>query len=136
MKKIVLFFTVTGFTIAASAQQNDFFDIQKYLQKKRKENNPIIKNPLLTKPSVPNTFTLFKLDNPTNQRKFSHTLSNGDKVYLLSQDNMACIIPDMKQFNMPNISAKHYTFNTSLLRKDAPGTIPNVASPGEIVTKK
>ena len=37
MKKITLFLTVTGFAVAASAQQNDFFDIQKHIQKRERK---------------------------------------------------------------------------------------------------
>jgi hypothetical protein len=29
----------------------------------------------------------------------SHTLPNGNKVYLLPQDNMPCVVPDMSQFD-------------------------------------
>lgn len=30
------------------------------------------------------------------------TYPNGNKVYALPQDNMACLVPDLSQFNMPN----------------------------------
>lgn len=31
------------------------------------------------------------------------TLPNNSKVYLLPQDNMPCLVPDISRFNMPNI---------------------------------
>jgi hypothetical protein len=47
------------------------------------------------------------------------TTLNGEKVYRLPQDGMACIEPDLKQFNMPNAGAG------MLLKKYGPGAIPN-----------
>ena len=32
------------------------------------------------------------------------TLENGSKVYSLPQDNMPCLVPEMSQFNMPNLA--------------------------------
>ena len=133
MKKITLFLTVTCFAVAASAQQNDFFDIQKHLQKKRKENMPVI-NPLLVKPLFQNQVNLFHSVNVNNQRNFSHTLSNGDKVYLLAQDNMPCIIPDMREFMRP--------YTTGLIKNPAfspnnnIGKIPNAAIPQRTIITK
>jgi hypothetical protein len=135
MKKITLFLTITGFTVTASAQQNDFFDVQKYLQKKRKETKQVIK-PLLTKPSLQNQFTFIQSVNPNNQKKLSHTLSNGDKVYLLSQDNMPCIIPDISKLNFTDISNLTMFPNTFILPDNQPGSIPNVANPGRITFSK
>lgn len=135
MKRLTLFLTVTSFTIAASAQQDDFFDIQKHLQKKRKENKPAIQ-PLLAKPLLQNKATAFQLINWYNQRKLSHLLENGDKIYLLSQDNMPCIIPDMKQFNTPNVSKRHSNFYIPFLPKNTLGAIPNAASQHKIIITK
>ncbi len=135
MKRIALLLALTSFAVAASAQQNDFFDIQKHLQKRRKENKPVV-NPLLTKPSLQNKFTFFQPINPNNQEKLSHTLSNGDKVYLLSQDNMPCIIPDMSKLNFTDISNLTMYPNTFILPDNQPGSIPNVANPGRIIISK
>ena len=33
------------------------------------------------------------------QAKLLYTLSNGNKVYSLPQDNMPCVVPDMSQYN-------------------------------------
>lgn len=135
MKRVALLLTLTSYAIAASAQQNDFFDIQKHLQKRRKENNPVV-NPLLAKPSLQNQFTFFQPINPNNQKKLSHTLSNGDKVYLLSQDNMPCIIPDMSKLNFTGIPNLTLHPNTFILSENQPGSIPNVANPGRIIISK
>src|SRR5256885_4873182 len=56
--------------------------------------------------------------------KLSHVLSNGSKIYLLSQDNMSCIVPDMSQFNMP-------VYKGAMI-----GTIPNPATLGEIIPRQ
>ncbi len=40
------------------------------------------------------------------QAKFLIALPNGSGLYGLPQDNMACIKPDMSQFNMPNPGRK------------------------------
>lgn len=34
----------------------------------------------------------------TTQAIFSHTLPNGNKVYLLPQDQMPCVVPDMSRY--------------------------------------
>jgi hypothetical protein len=36
---------------------------------------------------------------PIAQATFSHTLPNGKRVYLLPQDQMSCIVPDMSRYN-------------------------------------
>ena len=33
--------------------------------------------------------------------KLSHVLPNGNKVYILPQDNMPCVVPDIRAYNMP-----------------------------------
>ena len=135
MKRVSLLLALTSFAVAASSQQKDFFDIQKHLQKRRKENKPVT-NPLLTKPSLQNKFTFLQPVNPNNQGKLSHTLSNGDKAYLLSQDNMPCIIPDMSNLNFTGISNLTIYPNAFILPDNQPGSIPNIANPGRIIISK
>jgi hypothetical protein len=135
MKRVSLLLALTSFAVAASAQQNDFFDIQKHLQKRRKENKPVV-NPLLTKSLLQNKFTFFQPVNPNNQGRLSHTLSNGDKVYLLSQDNMPCIVPDISKLNFTNISKLTMYPNTFILPGNQPGSIPNVVNPRRIIISK
>lgn len=47
-------------------------------------------------------------------------LPNGNKVISLPQDNMPCIIPDMTQFNTPNMAVPVYPY-----KQKGPGAIPN-----------
>ena len=62
--------------------------------------------------------------NPT--AKLSHTLGNGNKVYLLPQDNMPCMVPNMTQFNMPNAGRN--------LR--ANGMPPGISPPNKIIPEE
>ena len=129
MKKLtILAAALTGLSVVVSAQQNDFFDVQKYLQKMHKENKKPQKLTLI-KPSFENLFINPELPQP-NIRKFSFTLPNGDKVYTLGQDNMPCIVPDIKQFYcMPNLFNYDQYSQTIPFPKNAPGSIPNAALP-------
>jgi hypothetical protein len=109
MKKIFLIvgFSSFGFTYA---QQNDVIDIQKYLENKnKKEKAGTFTNPLSGAYFPPLCGTYYR---------DSFTLSNGNKVHSLPQDNMPCVIPDMSQFNMPVIKPGL-----------SPYTIPNLAYP-------
>ena len=65
--------------------------------------------------------------------KLSYTLHNGSKVYLLPQDNMPCIVPDMNQRNMPNISNPDEYFRSLALENQVPGKIPNAVTPYKII---
>mgnify|MGYP003541660680 CR=1 FL=1 len=131
MKKLSVILIFTGISFAASAQQNDFFDIQKYLQKKRKETKPAIK-PLFVKPSIQNQF-VFQADNVNSHGKFSLTLSNGDKVYLLPQDNMPCITPGISQYNTRNLSGLNKYNSIPVFPDNTPGSIPNAVIPKRII---
>ncbi len=132
MKKLTLLLTLTGFSFATSAQQNDFFDIQKYLQKKRKETKPVIK-PLFIKPSVQNQFNVFQTGKVNSQERLSYILSNGDKVYLLPQDNMPCITPGISQYNTQNLSGLNKYNSMPVLPDNTPGSIPNALVPKRII---
>jgi hypothetical protein len=135
MKKLSILLALTGFSVVASAQQGDFFDIQKHLQKKRKEDKPAYK-PFLIKPSFQNQLNLFQSGKVNNQREFSHILPNGDKVYILSQDNMPCVIPDMSQFNLSDVLGSNKYSGTTFLPNHIPGSIPNAAFPKRIIISK
>lgn len=129
MKKIaVLIAAFTLFTSAVSAQQDDFFDIQKYMEKKNKENKQQQKLTLI-KPSFKNLF----INSPSSQfynKTLLHTLLNGNKVYLLGQDNMPCVVPDMKKFRqMPNICNPDDYLTEIAFKANIPGSIPNAYPP-------
>jgi hypothetical protein len=53
------------------------------------------------------------------QEQLLYTLSNGNKLNLLPQDHMPCIIPDMTQFNMPVVKPHLSRYSS----------IPNTANP-------
>ncbi len=132
MKKVFLLFGLAAFS-SASAQQKDVFDIQKHLEKmvKEKKNSGTVTNPFQK-----NNFLLHHLSRP-QVWELSHILSNGDKVYTLSQDNMPCVVPDMRHYtNMPNISNSNEYFETLLFRQHLPGSIPNAVRPYKLIVSK
>jgi hypothetical protein len=124
MKKVFLFFGIASFS-SASAQQKDVFDINRHIQEVLKNKNPsgtgvkTFINPLTE-----------------SQPKLSYLLSNGDKLYILNQDNMPCVVPDISQFNMPNISNPDEYFESTLFRNHLPGSIPNAVKPDRLITSK
>jgi hypothetical protein len=131
MKKIFLLFGIASFA-SASAQQKDVFDINRHIQEVlRNKNAPGIgvKNFKTDRISI-NKFT-------QSQPNLSHILPNGDKVFILSQDNMPCVAPDMRQFtNMPNISNPNKYFESLPFRNHLPRTIPNAVLPYRLIVSK
>lgn len=85
------------------------------------------------------SFKPFQYYNPysTNNANLSYFLPNGDKVVILGQDNMPCIIPDMRQFQiMPNYAiGEQFNFNFSPKRIQ-PGQIPNGSIPFRMIATK
>jgi len=124
MKNIFLLLAIASFSLA-SAQQNDLFDIQKHLKKRTELRNKQRAEKLF---SLPNTrirqpFQYPLLNNNVQvfhsmpESKLLAQLKNGNKLYLLPQDNMPCVVPDMSEFNM------------LVLKPDVQFTIPNAAIP-------
>lgn len=109
MKKIILPVAILiGY--AATAQNNGTTDVLKKLRL-QKTKTPAVK---ITPTIVPH-FDIQK------QSAAAYTLSNGNKVITLPQDNMPCIIPEMQSYNMPN------AFTSLNKTEPVPGKIPNVA---------
>lgn len=132
MKKVFLLFGMAAFS-SASAQQKDVFDIQKHLDKRAKDKK---NSGTIFRPTIKSNFHLHHRLRP-QVWELSHILSNGDKVYALSRDNMPCVVPDMRQFtNMPNISNPNEYFESLLFRQHIPGTIPNAVRPYRLITSK
>ena len=133
MKKIFFFVSIIAVSFA-SAQQNDFFDIQKHLQKKLAEEKlQKMKDQFI--PSNPSNPIIHLTLNPP-QARLVQTLPNGNKVYLLPLDNMACIVPDKEQYadNMLLPSKKFELFNNQKQNyRQMPGTIPNPVYPWKII---
>lgn len=123
-KSIILTLALTGLSVYASAQKNDFFDIQKHLQNKSKLKKESIKtidpNPLM------GNFLITPSPKPLNSGRISHSLSNGDKVVLLSKDNMPCVVTDMRKFqrfSFPDNNSSIVFLNNTI------GKIPNAIQP-------
>jgi hypothetical protein len=136
MKKVFLLFGIAAFS-AASAQQNDLFDIQKHLQKKQAEDqkDDVIK----LRPPFLKTVGPYSNSYMANRPELTYTLPNGDKVITLGQDNMPCIVPDMSLFKaMPNpgYDGNPYGNNLLSMRQRQPGQIPNGAMPLRMIVSK
>lgn len=131
MKKVFVLFGIAAFS-TASAQQKDVFDIMKHLDKMVKDKKfpqAIIKPPSKNYPFI----------NHLSQRpapELSHILANGDKVFILSQDNMPCVVPGSTNTNMPNIADPNRYFDSPLFRKNLPGAIPNAISPYRFIVSE
>ena len=132
MRKVFLFIGLAAFT-AASAQQNDLFDIQKYLLKKSDDNNKLFENKNIDMP-----FKKPFIYNPppiNNNPVETYTLSNGDKVVISSLYNMPVVQPDMRQFQrMPNLAYEgQFNYYPQLV---LPGQIPNGSKPYSMITSR
>jgi hypothetical protein len=133
MKKVFLLFGIAVFS-SASAQQKDLFDIGIHLQKKQAESKKAAekKNMLLPPRNIFNLYIPYT----ANQSDLSYLLPNGDKVIILGQDNMPCVVPDMSQFqNMPNPSFQRSNSSFVPFTK-GPGQIPNGALPFSMIVWK
>lgn len=108
MKKIFLVFGIAGFH-TASAQQNDIFNPEEYLRKKKDRfaAAPVMISPFLS----------------TKQLNAATTT-----IVTLPADNMPCVKVDMSLFTqMPNVAAATIPLLTLLNGGSKPGEIPNVA---------
>jgi len=132
MKKLPVFLALSCISIAGTAQQKDFFDIQKYLQKKSKESKPASKPLVLLKPSFQN-FATPESQPVISGSEFSHSLPNGDKVYILLQDNMPCITSKINRFDISNGFDEKEITSPVNYNKSLPGIIPNVVIPKRII---
>ncbi len=117
-----LLLAVAGILVVGtvSCQENELPGIQKriddLLNEKRKQIKPVIQQ---NRPAITaEQFQALIAKNNTD----SHVIN-------LPQDNMACIIPDMKQFNMPNSW-------TGELKTSAPGAIPNPGLQSKLLAMK
>lgn len=131
MKKILLIIGIAAFS-PAFAQQKELFNIDTYLQKtyKAKKLPKALVIPTGKESSL--IANQFYFQGPN----LSHISSNGDKVYILGQDKMPCVVPDMSQFNMPNISNPTDYFKSLAFQQTLPGTIPNAVRPNRLILSK
>jgi hypothetical protein len=116
MKK--LFFVLLssfGFCILQAQEKAVPFDPKNYLEQKKANANPVqewsFKNKVTDEQFKELLAPGFSITISGN----TYNLPNGNKVITLSQDNMPCVVPDMKRFNMP------------VFKVEVPTTMPNAA---------
>lgn len=117
----MLFFIAALFIFSSTMAQNtEFFDAKEYLKKNKasifqKQDSFFV--------TQPNKMTMSDLLLNMPEAKLSYTVTNKYNVYLLPQDKMPCIAPDMNQFQtMPNCYTKSNISESSI------GQIPNAGS--------
>jgi hypothetical protein len=130
MKKIIILILITGVFIKISAQQpkvginptqKEF--LKKLLKNKMPDGNIKFRSDATKIGSI-------KINNwmatVMPQAKFSHKNQNGDILFLLPQDQMPCIVPDMLRYNynMPDVKGKMQ------------GNIPNASPKYQIIPKE
>jgi hypothetical protein len=116
MKK--LFFIVISsfcFCILQAQEKATPFDPKNYLEQKILNTNPIKEWSLKNKVTDERFKKLLVPGFSITISGNNYNLSNANKVIILPQDNMPCMVPDMKQFNMP------------VLKVEIPNRMPNTA---------
>jgi len=110
--KLILFLIGVGLCGTASAQNTPPM---------HKKVTPYTNKKVIpSKPSIQNT--------PVYNATPLMILPNGNRVVALPQDNMPCIVPDMKQFSMPNATPVYPN------KQKGPGAIPNPISNSNVTT--
>ena len=124
MKKILLAAAIFGFLF--SNAQKIYLYPQKPIEKLYPWNNNFQKK---LSPDFKNLLTA----TPLSQAKLLYTLKDNNRIFSLPQDNMICLVPDMKQFNVPNAAISKLPFKIPPELKNQlqhqPGKIPNPAIP-------
>jgi|SRR5687768_11353870 len=133
MKRITLLLPVFCITISYAQIPQTYPGIKKQVEKNKLNYNPnklnksktdfFYKQLMKKQFGKSNDKLSYIFLNP--KAKLSHVLPNGNIVYLLPQDNMSCIVPDMNQFNMPNVGRKI----------KASGMPPGTSPPHKIIPK-
>ena len=105
MKKIFLLVAVF-FTLQSFSQQ-PYYDFKKF--KKDLDSGIFLpmelgkQNQKISKDSLERLLkSLVQIQYSPNFGRLALTHPNGNKIYILPQDNMPCMVPDLSQFNMPN----------------------------------
>ncbi len=124
MKKIFLVTGLLSFGFA-KAQQPELFDIDKHLLDKSKQKSITHLSPQF----------LFNFSTPgADTAMFSHLTPNGDRVYVLQQDKMPCVVPGTEQRIMPNVPFDRLNIQGYIRR--GYGSIPNAVIPHAIILDK
>lgn len=131
MKKL-LFFLVSSFCFCISQAQEKalLFDPKNYLEQKKANTNSIrkwsLKNKVMNEQYKKLMSPGFRVTISGNTYNLSNTynLTNGNKVIILPQGNMPCIVPDMNRFNMP------------VLKVEVPNTMPNAINRNKLIGRR
>ena len=114
MKKYFFFMGIIAVS-AASAQENEFFDINRYLLQKQSLEK--LQNEKSNTPELP-------FSRPSDT--YSYLLPNGDKVVQMRGYNMPCVQPkNWPLTTMPNLKGTNDLAMTFPFIRPAPGAIPN-----------
>lgn len=123
MKKL-LFFLVSSLCFCSMYAQEKAmpFDPKTYLEQKKSNINSIqewsLKNKVTDEQYKKFMAPSFSIT--INGTADTYNLPNGNKVMILQQDNMPCIVPDMNPFNMP------------VLKVEVPNTMPNAINKNKL----
>jgi hypothetical protein len=126
--KYIFILAAFGIVTTAAAQDHSYKDLMKKLKQPSSELQ-LRKLPRFDAMKRPfNSFTFQSMN--LNSTLLLSNPANGTKVYALPMDRMPCLVPDMNQFNMPNVGQ-----HTMILKFPEPGYIPNPATQkGLIIT--
>ena len=131
MKKIFLLSYIFSFSLISAQQPS-------VIPKKDFENKFRYYSLQKQKFTLPDSLRMFI--NQGSQAKLKFVLPDSTKVYSLPQDNMICLVPEMKQFNMPNATSPYISFIIPNELKNElrhqPGRIPNAVIPYNIIPQR
>lgn len=103
--KYLFLFVIILFAERSFAQQ-PYYDFKKFKQNKDGQHLPLDlskQDQIISKDSLEKIVRKLKeIKYSLSSGKLVMSLANGNNIYALPQDNMACIVPDLSQFNMPN----------------------------------
>jgi hypothetical protein len=130
MKKVFMLILITGVFIKIYAQQPKVGInptqkelLEKFLKDKMQEGNIKSRYGATKIGSLKINDLLVAR---TQQAKFSHKNQKGDLVFLLPQDQMPCIVPDILLYN----------YNMPVIKGKLEGTIPNALPRYQIIPKE
>ena len=86
-------------------------------------SNPVNAQQSLQMDTLPPKPVSVEFSKSKPQAKLSHVLPNGNKVYILPQDNMPCIVPNMS----------YYNYTMPIYKGKTLGRIPNVSPHEQII---
>src|SRR5689334_944927 len=125
MKKIILAAAIFGFLLSNAQQKIHLYPqspMKKFQSYPPRNSQPKIDFQQEWKNGLQD------LAKPLPQAKLLYTLKDNTKVFSLPQDNMICLVPDVKQFTMPNagITITPITIPLELKNQlqNQPGKIP------------